>query len=720
MDSNLDRELARARLAAPDRLRALFAPSSVALVGASEGSGWARFIVESLRTAGLPGRLVPVHRRNPTAFGEPTVASLRDLDDPVDLAFVMVPTDAVESVLDDAAEAGIRNVIVLASGFAEIGDEGRERERRLADVAIDHDLTLLGPNCLGYVNSHAKAAPFGLHLVPPLQSGPVGIVLQSGALASAVMQFTRSRAIGVSLLTSMGNEAIVTAADVIEYLLGDEDTRVIALFLESIRDPARFVALADRALAAGKPLVALKVGRTPAGQAAALAHTGAVAGDDAVVAAVLRQHGVVRVDSLEELLTTAGLLGYVRAPEGRRMGVVTASGGACDIIADRSADEDIEIPDFAPATVDRIAAVLPSFAAVRNPLDITGFVLADPKAAASDAGVVALNALIDDPGIDFIFNAVALPAAPPPDPSLLQRRMDGVAAAQRRTDKPIVHFTNVCTDVSPFARGVLAEHGLHVLGGIELGIRAVGHALAWSDARSRPVASPGQGPALVEVRRGGPWSEAAAREFVAGFGVPVVPAELVTSAAAAVAAADRLGYPVVLKVCAAALTHKSDAGGVALGLADEAAVRAAFVRLEALGRDHDGEGVLVSPLRDKGIELFAGVRIDPAFGPVLAVGLGGVWIEILGDVSLRALPVPADEIERMLGELRGAALLRGARGEVPVDVAAVAKAVAALADAAAALGPGLAAVEVNPLWVRGAEVEALDVLMVTKEQGDGD
>jgi acyl-CoA synthetase (NDP forming) len=439
---------------------------------------------------------------------------------------------------------------------------------------------------------------------------------------------------------------------------------------------------------------------------------------------VLRQHGVIRVDSLEDLLTTAGLFGYVGPLAGRRMGVVTASGGACDIIADRAADEGIEIPDFAPATVEAIAAVLPSFAAVRNPLDTTGFMLADPAAAAGDPGVVALNALIDDPGIDFIFNAMALPAAQPPDPTLMNRRLAGAAAARQRSPKPIVHFTNVCTDVSLYARGLLAEHGLHVLGGIELGLRAIGHALAWSTARTnRPSIPMPRQTGRVHTDRDGPWSEAAARELVAGFGVPVVPAELVTSADAAVAAADRLGYPVVLKVCAAALTHKSDVGGVALGLADAAGVTAAFDRLDALARAHDGDGVLVSPLRDKGIELFAGVTVDPAFGPVLAVGLGGVWIEILGDVSLRALPVPADEVERMLGELRGAALLRGARGEVPADGAAVARAVAALADAAVALGPRLRAIEVNPLWVRGAEVEALDVLIVTgqtKEQGDGD
>jgi acyl-CoA synthetase (NDP forming) len=711
-----DREQARRQLVTPDRLRSFFAPRSVALVGASEGSGWSRFVVESLRTAGLPGPMVPVHPTNPTAFGQPALRTLRELDQPVDLAFAFVPTAAVESVLHDAAHAGVRNLVVLASGFGEGGDSGRERERRLVDLAIDLDLTVLGPNCLGYVNAHAGAAPFGLHLVPPLQAGPVGIVLQSGALASAVMQFARARAIGVSLLTSMGNEAIITAADVIEYLLTDDATRVIALFLESIRDPAWFLHLADRALEAGKPLVVLKVGRSPAGQATALAHTGAIAGDDAVVAAVLRQHGIARADSLEELLITAGLFGYGPIPSGRRMGVVTASGGACDIIADRAHDERIEIPAFDQSTVERLSAVLPPFAAVRNPLDVTGFTLADARAAASGAGDASLNAVTDDPDVDFVFNALTVPVDEPPDPAPWHRRLAGIVATQDRTTKPIIHFNITCTDLSPFQRELLDQYGLHLLGGIEFGVRAIGHALRWSELRSR---RPGPQFSMLPLKIGGtvgPWSEAQARDVVGRYGVPLVPASLVSTVDEAIKAARAFGYPVALKVCAATLTHKSDVGGVALGLTDDDAVATAFEQVTAAGRKHaeDVEGALVSPMRTGGVELFAGVTMDPAFGPILAVGLGGIFIEVLADVSLRRLPVTEDDVLRMLDELRGKAVLDGARGRPPADRSAIAKAVAALARTADGFA-GLQTMELNPLWVNGSDVEALDVLLVTQE-----
>jgi acyl-CoA synthetase (NDP forming) len=433
-----------------------------------------------------------------------------------------------------------------------------------------------------------------------------------------------------------------------------------------------------------------------------------------VVAAVLRQHGVIRADSLEDLLITAGLLGYVTAPSARRMGVVTASGGACDIIADRAHDEGIEIPDFAESTVDRLAEVLPPFAAIRNPLDITGYGLADIKAAAGGAGDVALNAVTDDPAVDFVINAVTIPTDPPPDPSIWHRRLAGIAATQNRTPKPIIHFTTTCTDLSPFGRDLLAGYGLHVLGGIEFGVRAVGHALRWSDARARIRAAPAprSEPADGSDTPDGPWSEATAREYVQRLNVPTVAATLVSTVDEAAAAADTYGYPVVLKVCSPTLTHKSDAGGVALNLTDKAAVAQAFERVRAAAAD--SEGVLVSPMRRGGVELFAGVTVDAAFGPILAVGLGGVFIEVLADVSLRALPVHTDDVLAMLGELRGAAILRGVRGQPPVDRRAVATAVLALANAALALGPRLQTIELNPLWVNGSDVEALDVLVVTR------
>lgn len=706
-------------LTSRERLRDLFSPTSIALVGASDTSGWARNVYESLRAGGFGGRFVPVHPRHPSAFGIPTRPSLRDLEEPADLAFVLVPTHAVEEVVHDAAAAGIRNVIVLAAGFGERGDDGRQKERRLVETAAAHGITLLGPNGLGFINGTDRVAPFGLVLVPPLTSGPVGVVLQSGALASAVLAFGRGHAIGFSLLISMGNEAMVTTADVIDYLVEDEATRVIALFLEEIRQPERFAALARRAQATGKPLVALKVGRSATGQRTALAHTGAVAGDDAVADAALRQLGVIRVRGLEELLVTAALLGSAPPLRGRRMGVVTASGGACDIIADRADEEGIEIPEFAPETVAALEAVLPPFTSPQNPVDVTGFGLANQQSGGTRPIVDTLSAVTRDPNVDFVLSlGVVVPSVRPADPGPLERRLDDQAQILAASPVPVLNASTTCSDLGEYGRGLLLARRLHLLAGLELGLTAIGHALRWWERHDRRRAAPVSADldAEWEGPPAGVWPETEGRRLLAAAGVPMVPAELVRSPGEAITAAGRLGYPVALKVCGAGIAHKSDAGGVALGVASATAARRFFGRVRRAAAAVPGaelEGVLVSPMRTGGVELLAGVTVDATFGPVLAVGLGGIWVETLRDVALRVLPIDAADAREMLGELRAAPLLRGARGTTPVDLDRVAHVLLRIAEAAAMVGPSLRALEVNPLWCEGDRVEGLDVLVVT-------
>ena len=631
----------------PERLREFFAPRSLAIVGASDTSGWAQFILASSAATGFDGPLIPVHPRHETVFGRPAVRSLRDLAEPVDLAFVMVPTLAVPDVIDDAAAAGVRHAVVLASGYREAGPEGSARQDALTRQAAQNGILLLGPNCLGFLNTHATAGPFALSVPLPLRPGPVGIALQSGALASVMLAFARSRAIGVSTVVTMGNESMISTADVLGYLADDEQTRVICLFLEEISEPDRFAAAAKTAARAGKPVVVLKTGSSPAGQVAALAHTGSVAGDDAVVDAVLRQLGVIRVTSIEELLSTAGLLGYDRWPRGRRMGVLTASGGACGLIADRASEQDIKIPPFAARTVAAIEPHLPAFADARNPLDVTGYVLANPRVTALTAIDYALDAAVADPGLDFVlFCGVTAPEVRPADERVVRLASERVRWLAERIASapiPVIPMGTTCIDVSGYARDLLVKHDVHLLGGIDVGMRALGHALRWLENRpaagppaatNRPAARP-----LVAINHAtaiNPWSEAATRDLLASCAVPLVPAELVTSAEAATQAARRFGSPVALKVCSAQITHKSDIGGVALGVHGDAQVRDAYRRVLAAGQTVPGaviDGVLVTPMRPGGVELLVGVTVDRAFGPVLAVGLGGVWVELLADTS---------------------------------------------------------------------------------------
>jgi acyl-CoA synthetase (NDP forming) len=717
-------------LVTTQRLREFFAPRSIALVGASDNSGWARLIVASCRTAGFQGPLTAVHPKAGSAFGLPVVRSLRDLPEPADLAFILAPVQAVETVLDDMGRTDIPNGVVLASGYREVGPEGRTLEESLVARAVANGVTILGPNCLGFVNAHTGSAPYALTLPAPLIPGPVGVALQSGALASVVLAFARAHAIGLSVLTSMGNEAMMRTADVLDFLVEDEATKVICLFLEEIGDPVAFAAVAQKADRAGKPIVAFKVGSSPAGQQAAMAHTGSVAGDDAVVDAVLRQLNVIRVTSLEELLTTGAALGYNRWPGGRRMGVLTLSGGSCDIIADAASAQGLEIPAFADETTTAIGPLLPSFASAQNPLDVTGFgTLANLSGRTGPLTAVdhALDIAVRDPNLDFVlFCGVALPEARPPDEAMasaLETRVEWLAGRMASAPIPVIPAATTCVDVSAYGRELLRRHGLTMLSGLDLGMTALGHALRWTENRGRVRATlpaAGTRPAARSGRASqvsGPWPEDAARRLLAGAGVPVVPGGLAGSAGEAVRIAKRVGLPVAMKICSAQITHKSDIGGVALGLGSEAEVRAAYEKVRAAGEavpQARVDGVLVTPMRSGGTELLAGVTVDPAFGPVLAVGLGGIWVELLHDTSLRLLPVDAAEVRRMLGELRGLPLLQGARGARPANLDAVAGAIAGLGEVALSLDGSLRALEVNPLWVNGDQVEALDVLVVTE------
>ncbi|KAB8182845.1 acetate--CoA ligase family protein [Microbispora catharanthi] len=700
----------------------LFNPRSIALVGATDKSGWSISTLTNLRTHGFRG---PVHLVNPrggVVHGEQAHRSLSDIPGQVDLAYVMVPTTAVLPVLREGAKLGVRHYVILTAGFGETGPEGAALEAEIVDFARENDLTVLGPNGNGFINAAADVTPYGLPIPSPLLRGSVGVVLQSGALASSVLGFAQARNVGISLLTSMGNESLVTVTGVIDYLVDDPATKAIALFLESVRDPAAFSRAARRALLAGKPIVALKIGRSRLASRTAQAHTGALVGDDNVIDAAFRQLGVVRVRSLEDLIITAGLLAEVGPLPGPRIGVVTPSGGASEIIADRAEDEGLELPAFAPETVARLREIVPAFGTVQNPLDVTGYVLIDRTLLGR-----ALEAVTADPGVDAVMLLSDLPRVAPPDPAPVYAMFSASAKRMADAPMPVVVVSNVLTDVTEFGRDVQREAGFpYVAGGIEHGMHAIGAAVRWSRAHRAAVeAANGAVPAEAAVSTPaveagtGVWAEHRAAALLSSAGIPVVPGELVYDEESAVAAAVGFGYPVVLKAAAEGLGHKSDIGGVRLGLSDARDVERAYREVVAAAAAVPGAGrvgALVQPQRGGGVELLAGIVRDPAWGLTLAVGLGGIWVEALRDTALRVLPVDAAEVRRALDELRGTALLRGARGTEPADLDAVAEVVARVAAFAESLGDDLESLEINPLLVRGSHVEALDALITWRDR----
>lgn len=699
----------------PQRLRELFEPRSVALVGASDKSSWSWLTYGAMTSGGFTGAMHFVNPRSSSAHGQPTVAHLADIDEPVDLAFVMVPQAAVLDVLEGAAEAGIRNAVVLTSGFAEAGPEGREAQAAMSDLAARHDLAIVGPNTLGFMNLTRRVImfPTAPNLLARLRPGPVALVSQSGALGGLLMGYCSAQGIGLSLLAATGNEAVVTVTDVIDYLIEDEATDAIAVFAEAIRRPDELLRVSERALAARKPIVALKAGRSEVAARTAAAHTGALVGDDRVVEAVFRQAGIIRVDSLEQLMTAAALLAHTGPLPSRRVGVAAISGGACDLIADRCEREGIELPDFAPETIGKLGELLPTYGTPHNPLDVTGAAVADPVLFGE-----VLRVIGSDPSIDVL---VCQQGIPPADgPPVLLDSLANIASALREASVPSLFTVTTGEGLSAEELEVAARLSVPLVGGgIDNVFSALGRAMCWSQRLRdhRPATAPQAGalelPAPEERR--GAWPEHRARELLAANGVSVVPAILAADASQAVRAGEELGYPVVLKVASPDLLHKSDVGGIRLGLRDATAVRAAYDEIMAaagaLSARPRIEGVLVSPMRSGGVEVLVGVVRDPVWGHVLAVGLGGIWTEIFADASLRVLPVADGDVRAMLKELRGAALLDGARGAAAADLEVLVEAVLRVASLAHALRDDLESLEVNPFSVDGSRVEALDALI---------
>jgi acyl-CoA synthetase (NDP forming) len=622
---------------------------------------------------------------------------------------MLVGATALPGALADAAAAGIRSAVVLAAGFGETGPDGVEAQRELVERCRELDVTCVGPNCLGFLNVVDRMPAWSGQMPMPLAAGGVAVVSQSGATAHTIASFAGAQNIGLSHVISTGNEAMLDTIDMAAAVLEDDRVRALAMFLESIRDAERFRRLTERGAELEKPIVMMKVGTSALAAEIALTHTGALVGDDRLVDAALRQFGVVRVHSLEQLVITAGLLAHTGPLPAGGLGVVSISGGACDIIADRAELVGVPLEPLAETTQARLSEVLASYGTMRNPLDITGAASENPQIFAD-----ALVALADDPSVALLAAVHVLP-----DEARAARfrpRLEVIAKGLRAAGNRGVLVDQTVGEIGPFTAGVLAEIGIpHAMTGLRDAVDAIGSAMRWS-AWLRRKRTVGLVEAELEVDgRGVTWSEARALRLLAEHGLPVVPWRLACTRDEAVAAARELGHPVVLKVVSPEILHKSDIGGVELNLRTDGEVSEAFERVTAAGAGVEGatvEGAIVAPMRSGGVELIVGVVRDAEWGPTLAVGFGGVWVHVADDTSLRLLQVGETDVREMLNELRGKALLEGARGSVPADIDRLVQTIVEFARLAGRLGPELASIEINPLRVDGATIEALDAVVI--------
>jgi acyl-CoA synthetase (NDP forming) len=678
-----------------------------------------------MQAYGFAGKTYAINRSGAPVFGWPTFTSCAAIGQPVDAAYVCVPVESVAEAIEDIARAGIKAAVVLTSGYSETGDDGARAQREMAERATALGIHLLGPNCLGFANIVERSA---ITAIPPrgalLPGGHVSLVCQSGATAAEIVEFTQQQGIALNFFATTGNEAQVAIADVVDYLVDDPATRVIMIFAETIRNTERFTSAAVRAFAARKPIVVLKAGSSEVAASVAKAHTGSLVGDDRVFTAACRKLNIIRVTSLEDLVITAGLLAQTGPLRAGGAGIASISGGACTLIGDQAEASGLPLPAFAPATIEKLHAVLPGYAATLNPLDVTGAAVRDPTLFEK-----AMAILGEDPGIAIrlcVLNLPYLEGMTTPTPQMFAAVGRGLSAGPT----PALLTVQTLKPVSDVSRRIMKENGIPgVTGGLDHTVRAAAQAIWWSArvrAAGATIADAATNTARTAQRNGTaptaarlPCTERAVLDYLSTYNVPVIPSELTRTPDEAVQCARRFGGAVVLKIASPDIAHKTDVGGVRLRLESDAQVCDAWKQINSAVQNAMPQaridGISVSPMRDTGIELFVGTTRDPDGGMVIAVGLGGIWVEALQDTAVRLLPVEHADVIEMLASLRAAKVLQGFRGAPAADLHAIADVVVNIGAAALALGPDAQSLEINPLLVAGSRVEALDGLIVWSE-----
>ena len=701
------------------RLSPLLAPRSVAIVGASPRENTlGNNVLVNLRRFGYAGRIFPVHPSAPEVTGLPAYPALAELPEPAECAVLAVPADKIAAALEEGAAYGLRAAVVFASGFAELGEEGRARQRELQELCARTGIVLCGPNCLGLVNVHKRVSLYSSGIPEGMREGGLAIVSHSGSACIALSTLGR---FGISYLVSVGNAAVLDIPDYLQYLADDSETKAVALFIETLRDPAGF-ARAMRAMhAAGKPVIALKVGRSAKGAAASAAHTGSLAGNWDAYQAYFRRHGVIAVDDFDELAESVELALKVRVPpQGNGVAVIAVSGGETSLVADLAERAGIDLPELAPETVARLRTVLPAFGSIGNPLDTTDRGVYDAQNVYSGS----VRALADDPSVSLV--AVVQDCSPglsARGANNYRRIAQTVADAAREIAKPLVFFNTAAGGLHRHVTEPFAGTNVAVMQGARASLLAVSRLFA--HARFAPREEPQALAADVNWRErlatGTPFTERESKAFLAAHGIAITRETLARDARNAVQAAADIGYPVVLKVKSPDLPHKTEVGGVRVGVADAAEVEAAFDEIIATARRHEPaarlEGVLVQEMVSGATELIAGLSRQEPFGMGVVCGAGGVLVELMRDSALDICPIDHVQAHALLASTRASRLLRGYRGRPAGDADAFAGLLARLSQLGAAYQDLLEAVDLNPVAVlplgRGAIV--LDALVIPRK-----
>jgi acetyltransferase len=678
--------------------------NSLAIVGASERARWPSEIYKNLRKFGYPGRIALVNPRQAQVFGERCHASLRSLPEPVDHALVIVPAAAVPGVLVDAEEAGVKSATIYASMIGDGEDpESIKRGAWLKEFVATSRLRVAGPNCMGAYSYRERVLGYPNAELCALAPGPVACIFQSGGLVQFWMKAAAERGMRFSYCITSGNEPDLGLADYLNFVIDDPETRQVVLFIEGIRRPAAFMHAAGRALAMGKPILAIKSGATVKSQAAAASHTGAIAGDYAAYVAMCERYGIVNCRTLDDLVETSLAFDGGRLPKGPRIGVVTTSGATVDLLYDYAETEGAAMPDVGEATKARLLPMMQAGITPRNPLDMG--IPSTNQIAADICQTVAA-----DPEIDMVAWASPMPRKPDVWGDVTPFR-----ELLSKTEKPIVAFGRVISQVSDGLVAAQQAAGIPFLQGIVPTIRALNGLWFHAARRGRLPPAPARTPPSE-------LSPATLETMLARYGLSLPKSQAVMTAAEAAQAAELIGFPVALKIRSGDIVHKTEAGGVVLDLRTADAVKAAADGMIARAREANAtariQGFLVQEMV-LGLEAIVGARSDPLYGPLLLIGTGGILVEVAQDAALRLLPVTAGEVENMIDELKLAKLLAGFRAQPVADRAALAQAALAIGRLFLDHRASISDIEINPLIVRpdGCGAVAVDVRVLWREEG---
>lgn len=692
-------------------LDGLLFPRSVAVVGASATPGKIGHALFS-NVASFPGPVYGVNPKYTELLGRPVVPSVKDLPEPVDLVVIVVPADDVVKVLKECGERGIRNAVVITAGFKECGAEGARREQELVRIAREQGITVLGPNVLGLISTraglNATFAPRGA------LAGEIAFMSQSGAFCTSVLDWAWKERLGFSHFVSLGNKAMLNESHFLQAFARDPETKVIVAYLEGIKDGPEFMRIA-RMVTREKPVVILKAGRAEAGARAVSSHTGTMAGSDHAYDAAFRQCGVIRARTVEELFDYAYAFTRQPLPKGKRMGIVTNAGGAGVMATDAAEWEGLEVAHLSEATVQALAERMPPAAAIYNPVDILGDAHAERYRQ-------ALDLVMSDPQVDMV---AALSA---PHPILrFPELAEVVAQARARFGKPIT-VSFMAGELGEEAEDRLREAGIPAYFDPARAVRALAVLARYGEIRAQPLAHVEMFPAdETKAQAVIRWAQEHGRlrlgleasALLSAYGIPVAKGGLARTPEEAGRLAQDLGGKAVLKIASPELVHKSDVGGVRIGVPAGEVEAVAWEMMEGIRSRFPGvplDGIYVQELLPPGREVIVGMVRDSIFGPLLMFGLGGIYVEVLRDVAFAVAPISKEEAEDLIHQVRAARLLTGMRGQPPVDVAGLVEVLERMGQMATEI-PEILEMDLNPIICYPDRVVAVDVRLTVAEEG---